>query len=72
MSNYLNRTAKLAYFTARKQEGDVSTIANTSGYSYGHVRRMLNGERRINDDVADDAYYVTYNRRKNSELMNQY
>jgi len=70
--NYLNRTAKLAYYTARKQEGDVTNIAEGTNYSYGHVRRMLVGERRINNDVANEAYYLTYNRRKNSELSSSY
>lgn len=70
--NYLNRTAKLAFYTARKREGDVRYISNSSGYSPSHVRRMLSGERRINNDVADEAYFISSYRTKNSELNSTY
>ena len=67
MSN-LNRTAKLAYFTARKRDGDVKKISEEVGSRTDYVRRMLNGERKINYDVADYAYHMTRNRKRNSEI----
>jgi hypothetical protein len=64
----LNRTAKLAFFNARRREGDVSRIISETGMSPNHTRRMLAAERRINEETADTAYEISYMRRKNSEI----
>jgi hypothetical protein len=64
-ANYLNRTAKLAFFTHRQRTGDVTRIADETGYSVSHVSNMINGVRRVNDTVANAMYMLTRRRQKN-------
>ena len=64
-ANYLNRTAKLAFFTHRQRTGDVTRIADETGYSVSHVSNMINGVRKINDTVANAMYMLTRRRQKN-------
>ena len=64
-ANYLNRTAKLAFFTHRQRTGDVTRIADETGYSVTHVSNMINGVRRVNDTVANAMYMLTRRRQKN-------
>jgi len=64
-ANYLNRTAKLAFFTHRRRQGDVTRIADETGYSVSHVTNMINGVRKINDTVANAMYMLTRRRQKN-------
>jgi DNA-binding transcriptional regulator YdaS (Cro superfamily) len=64
-ANYLNRTAKLAFFTHRQRTGDVTRIADVTGYSVSHVSNMINGVRRVNDTVANAMYMLTRRRQKN-------
>jgi len=61
----LNNSAKLAFFTARRRDGDVSLISTHSGYSISHVSNILAGRRSVNDDVANVAYYLSVPRTKN-------
>ena len=35
-ANYLNRTAKLSFFTHRQKQGDVQRLADETGYSTSH------------------------------------
>jgi len=65
-ANYLNRTAKLAFFTHRQRTGDVTRIADETGYSVSHVSNMINGVRRVNDTVANAMYMLTRRRQKNT------
>ena len=64
-ANYLNRTAKLVFFTHRRRQGDVTRIADETGYSVSHVTNMINGVRKINDTVANAMYMLTRRRQKN-------
>lgn len=66
-ANYLNRTAKLSFFTHRQRTGDVTRIADETGYSVSHVSNMINGARRINDVVANAMYNLTRRRQKNEQ-----
>ena len=66
-ANYLNRTAKLSFFTHRQRTGDVTRIADETGYSVSHVSNMINGVRRINDTVANAMYNLTRRRQKNEQ-----
>jgi ABC-type molybdenum transport system ATPase subunit/photorepair protein PhrA len=61
-----NRTAKLAFFTARKRSGDVSRISEMTGYSTSHVTSIMNGNRNVNDTVANAMYSISARRQKNS------
>ena len=65
-ANYLNRTAKLAFFTHRRRAGDVTRIAYETGYSVSHVSNVVNGNRRINDTLANKMYNLTRRRQKNT------
>ena len=67
-ANYMNRTAKLAFFKARKRTGDVTRVAETVGYSTSHVSNTISGTRRINNTIANAMYSLTRRRIKNSEL----
>jgi ABC-type molybdenum transport system ATPase subunit/photorepair protein PhrA len=62
----LNRTAKQAFFTARKRSGDVSRISEMTGYSSSHVTSIMNGNRNVNDTVANAMYSISARRKKNS------
>lgn len=64
----LNKTAKLSFYTARKQKGDVSVISYKTGYSEGHIYNMLSGNRKITDGVADEMYRISKKREKNSSI----
>ena len=68
MSNKLNKTAKLAFYTARKREGDTARLAENTGYTTRFVNYVLAGERSVNDVLADAMYNLTRRRVKNSEL----
>jgi len=67
-ANYLNRTAKLAFFKARKRRGDVTRVAEETGYTTRMVHYVINGERRVNEPIANAMYNITRRRMKNSEL----
>jgi hypothetical protein len=66
-ANYLNRTAKLSFFTHRQKQGDVTRIAEETGYSTSHISNMINGARRVNDTVANVMYNLTRRRMKNEQ-----
>jgi hypothetical protein len=62
----LNRTAKQAFFTARKRSGDADRISEMTGYSTSHVTSIMNGNRNVNDKVANAMYSISARRQKNS------
>jgi ABC-type molybdenum transport system ATPase subunit/photorepair protein PhrA len=66
-ANYLNRSAKQAFYTARKRSGDINRIAEMTGYSTSHISNIISGRRNINDTIADAMYKISSRRMKNSE-----
>jgi len=68
-ANYLNRTAKLSFFNNRKRNGDVTRIADETGYSVSHISNMISGACRVTDEVANAMYNLTRRRIKNSEYF---
>ena len=66
-ANYLNRTAKLAFYKARRRSGDVTRLSEETGYTSRFVYYILNGERRINQTIANAMYNLTRRRTKNNE-----
>lgn len=68
-ANYLNRTAKLSFFNNRKRNGDVTRIADETGYSVSHISNMISGTRRVTDVAANAMYNLTRRRIKNSEYF---
>jgi hypothetical protein len=69
-ANYLNRTAKLAFFKARQRQGDVNRISEETGYSPRMVYYTISGERKVNNTIADAMYMVSRRRQKNSDYAN--
>ena len=67
-ANYLNRTAKLAFYKARTRKGDVSRLSEETGFTTRFIYYILRGERRINQTIANAMYNLTRRRIKNSEL----
>ncbi len=67
-TNKLNSTAKLAFYNARKRDGDVKRLAETTGYSVSHITNIMNGTRNINDEVANVMYTISARRQKVSEM----
>jgi len=70
MSNRLNKTAKLAFYTARSRKGDTARLAENTGYTTRFVNYVKSGERSVNDTLANAMYNLTRRRVKNSELSN--
>jgi hypothetical protein len=64
-ANYLNRTAKLSFFTHRQKQGDVQRLADETGYSTRMIYYILSGERKVNDTIANAMYNLTRRRQKN-------
>jgi len=64
-ANYLNRTAKLSFFTHRQKQGDVQRLADETGYSTRMIYYILSGERKVNDTIANAIYNLTRRRQKN-------
>jgi len=69
-ANYLNRTAKLAFFKARQRQGDVNRISEETGYSPRMVYYTISGDRKVNNTIANAMYMVARRRQKNSEHAN--
>ena len=67
-ANYMNRTAKLAFFKARKRTGDTTRLAEETGYSVSHLSNVTSGTRRVNNTIANAMYMLTRRRTRNSEL----
>lgn len=69
-ANYLNRTAKLSFFTHRQKNGDLTRLSDETGYSVSHLSNVVNRRRRVNNTVANAMYMVARRRQKNSEYAN--
>ena len=65
----LNRTAKLTFYNARQRQGDVTRLAETTGYSVSHVSNIINGRRSVNQDVANAMYNMSRRRMKTIDLV---
>ena len=68
-ANYLNHTAKLAFFKARKRTGDVTRISSETGYTERMVYYILAGERKVNQIVANAMYNLTRRRMRNEDYI---
>ncbi len=68
-ANYLNRTAKLSFFTHRQRTGDVARLANETGYSERMIYYVVRGERRVNQTIANAMYNLTRRRMKNEDYI---
>ena len=68
-ANYLNRTAKLSFFTHRQKTGDLTRLSNETGYSVSHLSNVTSQRRRVTNTIANAMYNLTRRRTKNSELV---
>ncbi len=66
-ANYLNRTAKLSFFTHRQRTGDLTRLSEETGYSVSHLSNITAFRRRVNDTIANAMYNLTRRRAKNTE-----
>jgi hypothetical protein len=64
-ANYLNRTAKLSFFTHRQRTGDVQRLSEETGYTTRMIYYILKGERKVNNVIANAMYMLTRRRQKN-------
>jgi len=64
----LNTTARLAFYNARRRQGDTQRISEMTGYSVSHVTNVLNGSRSANPEITQTAYRMARRRVKTSEL----
>ena len=69
-ANYLNRTAKLSFYNARKREGDTNRLAEETGYTTRFINYVKKGERSVNDTLANAMYNIARRRTKNNEYAN--
>lgn len=68
--NKLNKTAKLAFYNARKQSGDTQKLAAETGFTERFINYVVRGERRVNDELANAMYSISRSRRTNSQMAN--
>jgi hypothetical protein len=68
-ANYLNRTAKLSFFTHRQRNGDVARLSEETGYTTRMIYYVLRGERRVNQTIANAMYNLTRRRMKNEDYI---
>jgi hypothetical protein len=69
-ANYLNRTAKLSFFTHRQKNGDLTRLSDETGYSVSHLSDVVNRRRKVNNTIANAMYMVARRRQKNAEYAN--
>lgn len=58
---------KMTVIASRQRRGDVTKVAEATGYSVSHCSRVIRGERN-NSTILSAAYRMTRRRIKNSEL----
>lgn len=63
----VSKLIKQTVIASRQRRGDVTRIAEITGYTPSYVSRVLNGTRN-NEYILSQAYRMTRRRKKNSEL----
>jgi hypothetical protein len=67
-ANYLNRTAKLSFFTHRQRTGDLTRLSEETGYSVSHLSNITSFRRKVTNEIANAMYMLTRRRVKNTEF----
>jgi hypothetical protein len=62
MTKQLSKSAKLSFFKARRRAGEVSTLAESTGYSSSHISNVLAGRRSAPQLLADEMYSISRKR----------
>jgi hypothetical protein len=65
----LNSIEKLNFFKARQRKGDLTRIADGTGYSESHVCNVVAGRRSVPQVMANEMYKVSRRRVENSEFV---
>ena len=63
----VSKLIKMTIIASRQRRGDVTKVANNTGYSTSHCSRVIRGERN-NAAILQEAYRITRRRVKNSDL----
>jgi hypothetical protein len=61
----LNYTQKVSRVNRKLRTGDITKVAETTGYSTTHVSDVLSG-KYFNDRIVNEAYDMTRNRMSNA------
>jgi hypothetical protein len=64
----VSKLIKMTVIASRQRRGDVSRLAERTGYSASYVSRVIRGTRN-NEYILGEAYRMTRRRVKNSELQ---
>jgi hypothetical protein len=63
----MNDSQKMAYFTSRRQQGDLTTIAENTGYSVSHISNVLAGRKTANKVMTNEMYKISQGRKRNKK-----
>jgi hypothetical protein len=66
----LNYTQKVSRVNRKLRTGDITKVANTTGYSTTHVSDVLSGKYE-NDRIVNEAYDLTRNRMSNATKVSK-
>jgi hypothetical protein len=66
----LNYTQKVSRVNRKLRTGDITKVANTTGYSTTHVSDVLLGKYE-NDRIVNEAYDLTRNRMSNATKLSK-
>jgi hypothetical protein len=66
----LNYTQKVSRVNRKLRTGDITKVANTTGYSTTHVSDVLSGKYE-NDRIVNEAYDLTRNRMSNATKLSK-
>jgi hypothetical protein len=66
----LNYTQKVSRVNRKLRTGDITKVANTTGYSTTHVSEVLSGKYE-NDRIVNEAYDLTRNRMSNATKVSK-
>jgi hypothetical protein len=62
--NVMSSVEKLNFFKTRSRKGDVTRIAENTGYSESHVYNVVAGRRSVPQVMANEMYKLTYRRKE--------
>jgi hypothetical protein len=60
----MNSTAMLSFYNSRSLRGDNSKLSELTGYSESHISNVKSGRRSIPLDLANEMYYMSRKRVK--------
>ena len=63
----MSNSQKMAYFTSRRQQGDLKIISENTGYSLSHISNVLAGRKTANKEIANGMYNISQGRKRNKK-----